>query len=80
MTLIQSYVLNKYFVSTIHRESSVWEYDNDWYYETIVWEWDDETRKRGKMISQDYSGAVEIDALEEHFTICKKLMTNDSSN
>ena len=72
--LIQSYVEEKWFVSTIHRESST--IPPMWYYETIVWEWNAKTRKREEMIYQGDSGSSKNIALENHLTICDKLLAN----
>lgn len=41
--LICSYVERKYFVSTAFRRASTIE--EMWYYETMVWEFDDKTKK-----------------------------------
>ena len=51
--LCQSYVSHngqEYFISTINRESSAMY--GGVYAETLVWEWDRETRKRGKIVGQ----------------------------
>lgn len=63
---IQSYVANRWLVSTIYRESSAMESDV-WYHETLVWEWDSETKELGEIIYQS-SG------LMGHFVVCKALM------
>lgn len=63
---IQSYVANRWFVSTCLRQCSSIESDH-WYHETMVWEWDSQTKERGEMIYQS-SG------LWKHFDICKVLM------
>lgn len=52
-TLAQTEVLHGdkwFFVSTINRRSSA---DGQIYAETLVWEWDRKTAKRGDMIGQD---------------------------
>jgi len=65
-TIIQSYVSNKYFVSTIERSY-------DCYHgirrglETIVWEWDMKTKERGKQLYQTGSRP-------DHYDICRKLL------
>ncbi len=71
--LIQSYVLDKYFISTIHRQSSALvDEPYNWYYETIVWEWDAVAKKRGSLVAEYASRTVE-QALENHFNICKQI-------
>ena len=74
--LIQSYVYNKYFVSTAYRESSVAIIPSMWYYETIAWEWDKDTKKRGKMLLMEDSGNFPKTAMENHFKICANLNIN----
>jgi hypothetical protein len=54
-TLAQTYVQHKgrwFFVSTINRRSSAMTETELWYAETLVWEWNPETRKRGRMVGQ----------------------------
>ncbi len=53
-------------VSTIYRQCSSPNWDG-MYYETIVWEWDPETRKRGEFVHQ-------AEGLGAHFEICRSLM------
>lgn len=69
--IIQSYVYHKekrYFVSTMERESSAM--SGDRCNETIVWEWPDGEKERGKMIFQreDY-----IFSINAHFKICNDI-------
>jgi hypothetical protein len=71
--LIQSYVRDKYFVSTNHINSED-RYVS--YYETIVWIWDNKTKKRGKLIDQQDSGVSETYAMFNHTATCKKLVEN----
>jgi len=68
--LLCSYVRNKYFVSTAYRRASTLE--PMWYFETIVWEWNQKTRERGEMLDMEDSGIFNEQALENHFKICKK--------
>ena len=73
-SIIQSYVKEKYFVSTIYHQSSVsTESPIPWFYETIIWEWNKVTRKRGKQIDIQNSEGLEKKALKNHFEICQKL-------
>lgn len=76
-SLIQSYVQNRYFVSTIYRESSICMIPAPWYYETIVWTWDRETRKRGAMLDQYDSGSSPKYAIRHHAQICEGLAVDD---
>lgn len=70
--LIQSYVKDKYFVSTIYRESSAAIIPSIWYFETMVWEWNPKTRERGKWLAQEGEFLHERLGLEEHFRICSE--------
>ena len=72
MKLIQSYLEEQYFVSTIHRKSSTSPPLR--YYETMVWEWDKETRKRGKLLAQHDSGVGKHSAIDDHALICIELL------
>lgn len=69
--LIQSYVREKWFVSTAFRKSSIDEIT--WYYETILWEWDKETKQRGELLQTFDSGIFPGTALREHAKICSEL-------
>lgn len=70
--LIQSYVKNTYYVSTIRRISSVVVSSPPQYFETIVW-----TLKDGKMdkIKEQYdSGNNEVYAFRQHAEVCENLI------
>ena len=69
--LIQSYVLEKFFVSTAYRRASTVE--EMWFYETIVWDWDSATHKRGKIVTMEDSGGLAETAIDSHFEICRNL-------
>jgi len=72
---MQSYVVQKWFVSTIHRKSSAMiEPPVPWFYETIIWEWDAETGKTGKLVSMRESGRGSIGAAKRHAAICCNLV------
>ena len=73
--LIQSYVEEEYFVSTVYRESSTSAETPIWYYETIVWKWNKETKTRGKMVDMEDSGFSPLMAIINHCEICKELIT-----
>ena len=67
--IIQSYVWHDgkcFFVSTINRESSA--IGGGTYAETMVFEWDAQERKRGKIVAQDQGSTNSIYA---HQNVCK---------
>lgn len=66
-TIIQSYVLGQWFVSTIFRRSSAAINNAPMYYETLVWRLDSKTNERGEMIHQDEGKSA-------HFKVCELLM------
>jgi len=68
--LIASYVKQKYFISTIYRQASTIE--PMWYFETIIWEWDNKTKERGKILEMEDSGTGEEQAIENHCAWAKK--------
>jgi hypothetical protein len=69
--LIQSYVLDRYFVSTIIRMCSTG-YKMK-YYETITWELDTHCKQRRDMIDVQDSGTDTKTALNNHCEICSEL-------
>ncbi len=71
-TLIQSYVADRWFVSTILRASSAME--GGPYFETIVWDWDSETKDRGKLLEIEDSGMSPEHASASHANICQSLI------
>lgn len=73
--LIQYYVQDKYFVSTIHRQSSALLAQGEiWYYETLVWKWNSETKDRGALLDSYDSGWTIALALANHARVCKELV------
>ena len=67
-TIIQSYVLRKWFVSTIERDSSACVSNPPpRYWETMVWRWDDEAKIRTVRIH-------EAEGFNAHTDICKTLL------
>lgn len=70
--LIQSYVINKFFISTAYRRCSAVSAFDIWYYETIVWEWDSKTKKVGKILEVEDSGESAFGALDNHCDLCTK--------
>lgn len=66
--VIQTYVRRRWFVSTCLRESSSMLSDGLTYLETIVWEWDPDTRERGKMLFCQEGNAA------RHFDLCRRLL------
>jgi len=72
--LIQSYVKDRWFVSTIHRQSSAALNPDGWYYETMVWNWNAETKEREpNFIAQYDSGLTEEFAIQHHAKVCASL-------
>ena len=76
--LIQSYVYRDngdcFFISTAYRSTSIDAAGGEvWYYETFAWEWDKDTKERGKWVA-DHSGATcEKWAFDQHFTVSRRL-------
>ncbi len=72
--LIQSYLFTdygKFFVSTIHRESSAPLLG--WFYETFAWELDNDNKEKDWVA--DNSGATSIvGALDQHNKVCEQLL------
>ena len=68
--LVQTYVADRWFVSTIYRQSSACMNNPPWYYETIIWEYDPETRKRGRMYQTSGSHYGAVVAMKAHAAIC----------
>jgi hypothetical protein len=71
---IQSYVYHcdsdkAFYVSTILRESSAAAAYGSMYLETIVWEWDATTKKRGGIVAQG-------EGLLSHFDFCRQFYEN----
>jgi hypothetical protein len=76
MKLIQSYVEEKYFISTIYRQSSAITESPMWYYETMVWEWDKDSRQRkSEILQQIDSGSEKSQALKSHLEICSTFLS-----
>lgn len=79
--LIQSYVDDKYFVSTILREFNIEDvpFCMRWGYETIVWQWDNIQKQRMDMIYQTSTQTSTDDSKSEgfnqHMQICEKLLS-----
>jgi hypothetical protein len=68
---LKSYVWHDgqcFFVSTIERDSSaMMETPVSRFHETIVWEYDWDTAKRGTMVAQEGCGT----AFDQHYRVCK---------
>ena len=74
MSFLQSYVQGKWFVSTALRECSSVAMAGEKYYETIVWTWSQETRRRGDIVMNESSGLSANVAAERHGAICCELI------
>jgi hypothetical protein len=68
--LMRSFLKDKFFISTIYRESSC--LGAGWYFETMAWEWNKETQKKGSIIKIDESYSEET-AINTHCLIVSKL-------
>ena len=71
MQIIQSYVCHEdkaYFVSTINRMSSCTE--PIVYAETLVWEWNKETKVRGDLVGSEMDVK---DSIKIHLLVCDKI-------
>ena len=49
-------------------------------FETIIWDWDNNEKKRGKIIDIFYSGDSEIDALSNHFDYINRLNKDENAD
>lgn len=66
-----TYLKGKYFISTIYRQAST--IVEMWYFETIVWDWDDKTKERGSILELEDSGTYEDQAISNHCLLVKKM-------
>lgn len=81
-------VTKKYFLSTIMWATSIvatgMKHPT---YETFIWEWDAESKQRGKMLKQYYHSDGRNQAIKFHFRFCsilawrdlKEVMPNDNA-
>lgn len=70
--VMKSYVWHDgkcFFVSTIERDCSAMEWPSR-FNETIVWDYDWDTKERGSIVHQDEGSAGSI---RKHLTICERL-------
>lgn len=77
MKQLKSYIWNRisgkcFYVSTIERDSSAPSSPALRYMETIAWEYDWDTKKRGDIAVQENNGP----AFKQHFSIYECLYTN----
>jgi len=68
--LMRSFLKDKFFISTIYRESSC--LDGGWYFETMAWEWNKETQQRGSIVEIDESYSEQT-AIHIHCLMVSKL-------
>ena len=69
--LMCTYLKGEFFISTIYRQASTIE--PMWYFETMVWKWDEKTKTRGEILEIEDSGISEEIAIENHLELCKKM-------
>jgi len=84
--LIASYVKRKYFISTSYKQvnttSTSYKQANInepmWCFETVVWGWDNKTKKRCKMLEVYDHEISEEQAIENHCAWAKKFSQIDA--
>lgn len=69
--LIQSYVRNKFFISTMLMESNSILGSNYCYYETLVFEWNEETKETSNIIDSEVHSCPK-GAFRQHYALCEK--------
>jgi hypothetical protein len=69
--LMTTVLKDKYFVVTSYREATTLE--SIWYFETIAFNFNINTKTIGGVIEMDDSGVDEASAIENHFLIVQKL-------
>lgn len=75
--LTQTYLNAKgYFISTAYRKSSVI-YAPGWYFETIVWTWNNKTKMREKIVYYGDSGSMPEVAYARHAEIVSRLVKGE---
>lgn len=76
-SLIQTYLNAKgYFVSTAYRKFySI--YASGWYFETLVWEWDNKTGERENIVYQGDPGSIPEVAYARHAEIVSILVKGE---
>lgn len=72
MKILQTYYKEKFFISTILRQSSCIEAFPSEYYETMVFKWDKETKRTLGIIEQ-YESNTECQAIETHCLAIREL-------
>jgi len=80
LTLVQTYVFHEgraFYVSTINRESSAALAYGHEYAETLVWEWDAESRTRGNIVGQ---GECRAGSIRVHQELVQRLFDTGSPN
>ena len=72
--LLQTYLRKRgYLVSTGYRQCSAMGASDIWYYETLVWTWDEETRKSDRLVWSTDAGSHPDKATKSHLETCAKL-------
>ena len=76
--LLQTYLRTMgYLVSTGYRQSSAMVNDPPWYFETLVWEWNNETKETDRILYSENSGSTQNEAFRQHQIICRKLWNDE---
>ena len=77
---MQTYLTNtegqSYMVSTAYRQSSAPIPDAPWYWETLTWEWNPETKERGDIVDQSDG---HLGLLPEHAEMVTRAFNGDFS-
>lgn len=74
---MQTYLMDRWFISTALRDADIPGAPGLRYYETLIWEWDPETKRRGDMIPLPIESRGPLghgSAIQEHEAICKVLV------
>ena len=69
--ILQSYVAEAFFVSTIYRRASTME--ESYYYETITWTWSPKTKKRGAQVNHCNTSSLS-QAMRDHYKVIMELL------
>ena len=72
--LLCTFLKDTYYISTMYRKSTA-NKDETWHFEMIIWEWDAIANKRGQVVDIDDIGTDEEQAISNHFTAVKSMLS-----
>jgi len=72
--LLCTFLKDRYYISTMYRKSTA-NIANPWHFEMIIWEWDAIANKRGQVVDIDDIGTDEEQAIANHFTAVKSMLS-----